>query len=78
MKLPTIERHYPEEVNKAEVIFWSHSGGRDSQAGLAVLKRMGLLHKVVIVHSDLGEMEWEEMRPWIEKNSFGILCNVVQ
>ncbi len=73
-----LTKYNPEEIAKADVIFWSHSGGRDSQAGLALLKRMGLLHKVVIVHSDLGDMEWEEMKPWIEKNSFDIPVHVVQ
>lgn len=68
----------PQEVLNADVIFCSHSGGKDSQAMLALLKRMGLLHKVVLVHSDLGRMEWEEMKPWIEKNSFGLPVHVVK
>jgi DNA sulfur modification protein DndC len=68
----------PLEVKDADVIFASHSGGKDSQAMLAALKRMGLLHKVVIVHADLGEMEWEHMAPWIEKNSFGLPVHVVK
>lgn len=71
-------KNIPQEVLDADVLFVSHSGGADSQATLAVLKRLGLLDKVVIVHSDLGEMEWEEMKPWIEKNSFGLPCHVVQ
>jgi 3'-phosphoadenosine 5'-phosphosulfate sulfotransferase (PAPS reductase)/FAD synthetase len=45
---------------------------------LAYLVRAGLKDKITIIHSDLGEMEWEEMRPWIEKNSFGLSCNVVK
>jgi len=73
-----LDRFIPEEIKNADVIFWSHSGGRDSQAGLSLIKRMGLLHKVVIVHSDLGEMEWEEMKPWIEQNSFSLPVHVVK
>lgn len=68
----------PQEVQDAEVIFVSHSGGKDSQAMLALLKRMGLLSKCVLVHADLGDMEWEEMKPWIETISFGLEVNVVE
>ena len=73
-----ISKYTPDQVLKADVIFASHSGGADSMAMLSMLRRMGLLHKVVIVHSDLGEMEWEAMHPWIEKNSFGLPCHVVK
>lgn len=68
----------PQEVQSADVIFASHSGGKDSQAMLASLKRLGLLHKVVIVHADLGGMEWEPMHHWIEQNSFGLPVHVVK
>lgn len=68
----------PEEIENADAIFVSHSGGKDSQAMLALIKRMGLLEKCVLVHADLGEMEWEEMKPWIEKISFDLPCNVVE
>jgi len=67
-----------QAIQKAHAIFVSHSGGKDSQAMLAYLKRKGLLHKCVIVHSDLGRMEWEEMKPWIEANSFGLPVHVVE
>ena len=68
----------PQEVNDAEVIFVSHSGGKDSQAMLAQLIRLGLKDKIVLVHADLGDMEWEEMKPWIETISFGLEVNVVE
>lgn len=68
----------PTQVKDAEVIFVSHSGGKDSQAMLAALIRLGLKDKIVLVHSDLGEMEWEPMHDWIESISFGIPCNVVR
>lgn len=73
-----MKKHIPKEVLESEVIFWSHSGGKDSQAGLAYLIRMGLKDKIVIVHSDLGEMEWEPMHNWIESISHGIPVNVVR
>lgn len=62
----------------AEVIFVNHSGGKDSQAMLAKLVRMGLKDKLVIVHADLGEMEWEPMEEWIKEISFGIPVHVVK
>jgi len=68
----------PKQVEESEVIFVSHSGGKDSQAMLAQLVRLGLKEKIVLVHADLGEMEWEEMKPWIESNSFGLKCHVVE
>lgn len=69
---------FPKEIQNAEVIFWSHSGGKDSQAGLAYLVRMGFKGKIVIVHSDLGDMEWESMHKWIKSISFGIEVHVVR
>lgn len=68
----------PIEVKNAEVIFVNHSGGKDSQAMLAAIHRQGFTGKVVIVHSDLGEMEWEPMHNFIEKNSFGYEINVIK
>lgn len=68
----------PSEVKEAQVIFVSHSGGKDSQAMLARLIRLGLKDKIVIVHSDLGEMEWQVMHPWIEQNAFGLPVHVVK
>lgn len=71
-------KYSPKEVQDADVIYVSHSGGKDSQAMLAQLIRMGLKEKIVLVHADLGRMEWEEMKPWIEQNGFGLECNVVK
>lgn len=68
----------PDEVKNAQVIFVSHSGGKDSQAMLAHLVSMGLRDKIVLVHSDLGEMEWEPMEEFIKRNSFGLEVHVVR
>lgn len=68
----------PKEVMQAEKIFVNHSGGKDSQAMLAWLVKAGLKEKCVIVHADLGEMEWEPMHDWIQENSFGIPVVVIQ
>lgn len=69
---------FNKEIEKSDVIFVSHSGGKDSQAMLAKLIKMGLKEKLVLIHADLGDMEWEEMKPWIEKNSFGLPVHVVE
>lgn len=68
----------PLEVQTADVLFVSHSGGKDSQATLAALVRLGFKGRIVVVHSDLGEMEWEQMHPWIESISFGLEVHVVK
>jgi len=68
----------PLDIQTAQVIFVSHSGGKDSQAMLALLIRLGFKGRIVLVHSDLGEMEWEPMHHWIEKNSFGLPVHVVR
>lgn len=60
-----------ETVLNAQVIFVNHSGGKDSQAMLAYLMTIGFTGKMVIVHADLGEMEWEPMHDFISQNSFG-------
>jgi 3'-phosphoadenosine 5'-phosphosulfate sulfotransferase (PAPS reductase)/FAD synthetase len=65
-------------LQEAQVLFLNHSGGKDSQAMAAKIKRLGLWHKVVIIHADLGEMEWEPMHPWIESISFGKPVHVVK
>lgn len=61
-----------EYAKTAEVIFINHSGGKDSQAMLAAMVRLGYAAKIVIIHSDLGDMEWEPMESFITKNSFGL------
>jgi 3'-phosphoadenosine 5'-phosphosulfate sulfotransferase (PAPS reductase)/FAD synthetase len=68
----------PKEVQDAQVIFISHSGGKDSQAMLARIVRLNLAAKIVVVHSDLGEMEWEPMHHFIEQNAFGLPVHVVR
>jgi len=68
----------PSQVSQAQVIFVNHSGGKDSQAMLAMLVRLGFMGKLVVVHSDLGDMEWEPMHGFIAANSFGLPCHVVK
>ena len=46
-----------------DVILLNTSGGKDSQVMMDVVvrlaKRLGIMDRVVAVHADLGEMEWE-------------------
>ena len=46
-----------------DVILVNSSAGKDSQASLDVVaaaaRRAGVLHRVVVVHADLGEAEWD-------------------
>ncbi len=67
------------DYSKYQKIFVSHSGGKDSQAMLWKLIRDGVEpSKIMIVHSDLGEMEHEEMLPWIWQNNLGCDVTVVE
>lgn len=68
----------PSQVIDAEVLFINHSGGKDSQAMLAWVVAQGFKGKIVIVHSDLGDMEWEPMEHFIKANSFGHEVHVVK
>ena len=72
------EINVPSEVLNADCIFVSHSGGKDSQAMLSSLIKLGFYDKLVLVHSDLEEMEWEPMHHWIEKISFGLPVHIVR
>lgn len=67
-----------EVAHNAQVIFVNHSGGKDSQAMLAYLHAQGFKGRLVLVHSDLGEMEWEPMHDFIKANSFGYELHVVK
>ncbi|MFJ5785459.1 phosphoadenosine phosphosulfate reductase domain-containing protein [Streptomyces hydrogenans] len=60
------------------------SGGKDSQAMAAYLvglaARLGMLHKVVVVHADLGTVEWAGTRQLAEQQArlLGVRFEVVQ
>lgn len=65
-------------LETAQILFVNHSGGKDSQALLCYLISLGFADRIVVVHADLGEMEHEEMKPWIESISFGLPVHVVK
>ncbi|MGH0004684.1 phosphoadenosine phosphosulfate reductase family protein [Pseudovibrio ascidiaceicola] len=54
-----LERPKITELIKRGAIFYvSHSGGKDSQAMYAALTQLVPDHQIVVVHADLGEVEW--------------------
>lgn len=65
-------------LENAQVIFVNHSGGKDSQALLLLCAQLGLLDRVVVVHADLGDMEHEELKPWIDSIALGLPVHVVK
>lgn len=67
-------------LNDYDLIVINHSGGKDSQAMLSHLWRKypEQRHKFIIVHADLGEMEWEPMHDFIQANAFGIKVNIIK
>lgn len=66
-----------------DVILINTSGGKDSQVALDVVvkiaKRAGVLDRLVAVHCDLGEMEWEGTAELAEEQvrHYGIRFEVV-
>ncbi|MEE1764462.1 phosphoadenosine phosphosulfate reductase family protein [Streptomyces sp. SP18BB07] len=57
-------------IREADWVVVSSSGGKDSQAMLWYVvrraKALGMLDKVVVVHADLGRVEWEGTRELAE------------
>jgi 3'-phosphoadenosine 5'-phosphosulfate sulfotransferase (PAPS reductase)/FAD synthetase len=49
------------------VFYVSHSGGKDSQAMYALLREHVPSGQIVVVHADLGEVEWEGVQAHIRR-----------
>ena len=58
-----------ELIEQGDVFFVSHSGGKDSQAMYALLKQINPFEQLVVVHADLGEVEWSGVQDHIWKNT---------
>ena len=52
-------------IDPDTVIYVSHSGGKDSQAMYLYLQSIFPHNQLVVVHSDLGEVEWEGVQDHI-------------
>lgn len=55
-------------IHKGAIFYVSHSGGKDSQAMYALLSRSIPHDQLVVVHADLGEVEWTGVQAHIEEN----------
>ena len=55
-------------IDSGAIFYCSHSGGKDSQAMYAYLSILVPKDQIVVVHADLGEVEWEGTQEHIEKN----------
>lgn len=63
-----LERERVMELAQRGAIFYvSHSGGKDSQAMYLALARLVPSHQIVVVHADLGEIEWEGVQDHIKE-----------
>lgn len=64
--------YFPKGIKKliyqGAIFYISHSGGKDSQAMYALLRRLIPFNQVVVVHADLGEVEWEGVQDHIRAN----------
>lgn len=67
-----------------DTILVNSSGGKDSQAMLDLVVEMataaGVKHRIVVVHADLGRVEWQGTRELAERQAkhYGVRFEVVQ
>ncbi len=55
-------------ISRGAVFYCSHSGGKDSQAMYALMMRHIPADQIVVVHADLGEIEWAGVQTHITAN----------
>ena len=53
-------------IKQKAIFYVSHSGGKDSQAMYAILRERIPHAQLVVVHADLGRVEWEGVQEHIE------------
>lgn len=62
----------PLEINKliedGAIFYVSHSGGKDSQAMYNLIREVVPNNQIVVIHSDLGEVEWPGVQDHIRAN----------
>jgi DNA sulfur modification protein DndC len=73
--------YFTDEINKlindGAIFYVSHSGGKDSQAMYAELRKVVPYNQIVVVHANLGEVEWPGVVEHIKVN-IDHFVNVVQ
>ena len=52
-------------IRQGAIFYVSHSGGKDSQAMYARIRRRVPHERIVVVHADLGEIEWHGVQDHI-------------
>lgn len=57
-----------EAIDNGALVFVSHSGGKDSQAMYAHLRGFVPKDQIIVVHANLGEVEWTGVIDHIEAN----------
>jgi len=65
-------------VKRGALFVVSHSGGKDSQAMLAMLRKLVPAAQLVIVHATLGKYEWQGCIEHIEATREGIPMHIAQ
>lgn len=67
-------------VARGALFVLNHSGGKDSQAMTAVVRAMVPASQLLIVHAELGDVEWEGCEELIRETTAGlplIVCKAV-
>ena len=60
--------HIKKLCDRDAIFYVSHSGGKDSQAMYAMLSNLVPYDQIVVVHADLGEVEWDGIQEHIKSN----------
>ena len=58
-------------IDQGALFIVNHSGGKDSQAMFAMISRMVPRSQIVVVHADLGRVEWTGVKEHIMNNIDG-------
>ena len=58
----TITPEIQELIDAGAIFYCSHSGGKDSQAMYHLLSQVIPGRQIVVVHADLGEVEWKGVK----------------
>lgn len=56
-------------IDCGAIFYVSHSGGKDSQAMYALIKNVVPATQIVVIHANLGEVEWEGVQDHIRVNT---------
>lgn len=63
--LRQLPKHIQSLVDQGAIFFVSHSGGKDSQAMYAYVNKHVPADQIVVIHSDLGRVEWKGVQEHI-------------